>query len=121
MRKISIFASGSGSNAENIIQYFSNKPEFCIKKVFCNVPDAYVLERVKKYDISTVVFNRAELKNPEMILRQLQEDESDLIVLAGFLWLMPSCILRETAMRHTGSCEGLKTVSGPPMRSVSLR
>ena len=99
MRKISIFASGSGSNAENIIQYFSHKPEFCIKKVFCNVPDAYVLERVKKYGIPTVVFNRAELKNPEMILRQLQEDETDLIVLAGFLWLMPSCITNVYANR----------------------
>ena len=92
MKKISIFASGSGSNAENIIQYFANKPEFCIKKVFCNVPDAYVLERVKKYQIPTVVFNRAEMKNPEFVLRQLQEEETDLIVLAGFLWLMPPCI-----------------------------
>ena len=92
MRKISIFASGSGSNAENIIQYFANKPEFCIRKVFCNVPDAYVLERVKKYQIPTVVFNRAEMKNPEFVLRQLQEEETDLIVLAGFLWLMPPCI-----------------------------
>jgi phosphoribosylglycinamide formyltransferase-1 len=92
MKKISIFASGSGSNAENIILYFSNKPDFCIKKVYCNVPDAYVLERVKKYQIPTVVFNRAEMKDPNIILRQLQEDETDLIVLAGFLWLMPACI-----------------------------
>ena len=66
MKKIAIFASGSGSNAENIIQYFAQKPQFCVKSVFCNVPDAYVLE--------------------------LQEQEIDFIVLAGFLWLMPSFI-----------------------------
>ena len=47
MKKIAIFASGSGSNAENIIQYFAQKPQFCVKSVFCNVPDAYVLERAK--------------------------------------------------------------------------
>lgn len=99
MKKIAIFASGSGSNAENIIQFFANQPEFCIKKVFCNVPDAYVLERVKKYQIPSVVFNRSELKNPEIILRQLQEDETDLIVLAGFLWLMPPCITAAYADR----------------------
>ena len=99
MKKIAIFASGSGSNAENIIQYFANKPEFCIKKIFCNVPNAYVLERVKKYQIPTIVFNREEMKNPEIVLKQLQEDETDLIVLAGFLWLMPPCITTTYANR----------------------
>lgn len=92
MKKIAIFASGSGSNAENIIQYFMNRPDFCIKKLYCNVPNAYVIERVQKYQIPTVIFNRKELQNPDAVLRQLQEDETDLIVLAGFLWLMPSCI-----------------------------
>ena len=77
MKKIAIFASGSGSNAENIIQYFAQNPQFCVKSVFCNVPDAYVLERAKKYRIPSFVFNREEFRNP---------------VLAGFLWLMPSFI-----------------------------
>lgn len=91
MKKIAIFASGSGSNAENIIRYFAQKPEICIKKIYCNVPDAYVLERAKKYNIPTVVFNREEFRNPEKILRQLQQEEIDFIVLAGFLWLIPAC------------------------------
>lgn len=99
MKNISVFASGSGSNAENIIQYFAKKSNFCIKKVYCNVPNAYVLERVKKYQIPTVVFNRQELKNPEIILKQLLADETDLIVLAGFLWLMPPCITAAYANR----------------------
>ena len=92
MKKIAIFASGSGSNAENIIQYFAQKPQFCVKSVFCNVPDAYVLERAKKYRIPTFVFNREEFRNPDKVVRQLQEQEIDFIVLAGFLWLMPSFI-----------------------------
>ena len=92
MKKIAIFASGSGSNAENIIQYFAQKPQFCVKSVFCNVPDAYVLERAKKYGIPTFVFNREEFRNPDKVFRQLQEQEIDFIVLAGFLWLMPSFI-----------------------------
>ena len=92
MKKIAIFASGSGSNAENIIQYFAQKPQFCVKSVFCNVPDAYVLERAKKYRIPTFVFNREGFRNPDKVFRQLQEQEIDFIVLAGFLWLMPSFI-----------------------------
>ena len=92
MKKIAIFASGSGSNAENIIQYFAQKPQFCVKSVFCNVPDAYVLERAKKYRIPSFVFNREEFRNPDKVFRQLQEQEIDFNVLAGFLWLMPSFI-----------------------------
>ena len=92
MKKIAIFPSGSGSNAENIIQYFAQKPQFCVKSVFCNVPDAYVLERAKKYRIPSFVFNREEFRNPDKVFRQLQEQEIDFIVLAGFLWLMPSFI-----------------------------
>ena len=75
MKKIAIFASGSGSNAENIIQYFAQKPQFCVKSVFCNVPDAYVLERAKKYRIPSFVFNREEFRNPDKVFRQLQEQE----------------------------------------------
>lgn len=92
MKNLAIFASGSGSNAENIIRYFAQKPEICIKRVYCNVPDAYVLERAKKYNVPTLVFNRPELHDPEKILHQLQEEKTDFIVLAGFLWPMPPCI-----------------------------
>lgn len=92
MKKIAIFASGSGSNAENIIQFFAKNPEISVNSIFCNVPGAYVLERAKKYNIPAYVFNREEMKNPEKVLRQLQEQEIDFIVLAGFLWLMPPCI-----------------------------
>lgn len=92
MKKIAIFASGSGSNAENIIRFFANNPEISVNSIFCNVPGAYVLERAKKYGIPAYIFNREEMKNPEEVLRLLQEQEIDFIVLAGFLWLMPPCI-----------------------------
>ena len=92
MKKIAIFASGSGSNAENIIRYFDQKPEICVKKIFCNVPDAYVLQRARKYNIPASVFTREEFRDPGKLLQQLKEEEIDYIILAGFLWLMPACI-----------------------------
>ena len=92
MKKIAIFASGSGSNAENIIQYFLSKPEISVDSVFCNVAEAYVLKRAEKYNIPTFLFNREDLKNQEKVLQILQERQIDFIVLAGFLWLMPACI-----------------------------
>ena len=93
MKKIAIFASGSGSNAENIIQYFLSKPEISVDSVFCNVAEAYVLKRAEKYNIPTFLFNREDLKNQEKELQILQERQIDFIVLAGFLWLMPSFIV----------------------------
>ena len=93
MKKIAIFASGSGSNAENIIQYFLSKPEISVDSVFCNVAEAYVLKRAEKYNVPTFLFNREDLKNQEKVLQILQERQIDFIVLAGFLWLMPSFIV----------------------------
>lgn len=93
MKKIAIFASGSGSNAENIIQYFLSKPEISVDSVFCNVAEAYVLKRAEKYNIPTFLFNREDLKTQEKVLQILQERQIDFIVLAGFLWLMPSFIV----------------------------
>ena len=93
MKIIAIFASGSGSKAENIIQYFLSKPEISVDSVFCNVAEAYVLKRAEKYNIPTFLFNREDLKNQEKVLQILQERQIDFIVLAGFLWLMPSFIV----------------------------
>ena len=58
MRNIAIFASGSGSNAQNIAEYFSNDPEIRVSLILANKPDAYVLERAKKLGIDSVVFNK---------------------------------------------------------------
>lgn len=93
MKKIAIFASGSGSNAENIICFFNKDPEMKVDSVFCNVPDAFVFKRAEKYHIPSFLFDKEEMQNPRKLLRQLRERGIDFIVLAGFLWLMPACIL----------------------------
>lgn len=94
MKKIAIFASGSGSNAENIIIFFAKNPKIGVDSVFSNVSDAFVLERAKKYNIPTFTFNRNELKQPEFVLAKMKERGIDFIVLAGFLWLMPDSIIQ---------------------------
>lgn len=99
MKKIAIFASGSGSNAENIIRHFALNDRISVNSVFCNVPDAYVLTRAQKYNIPAFVFNKQELNDPTRLLQQLQERQIDFIVLAGFLWLMPSHIISAYSRR----------------------
>lgn len=89
-KKIAIFASGSGSNAENIIQYFQNsdkKVEIAI--ILTNKKDAFVIERAKKHQIPYIIFNRDEFYNSNNIIDILKEKQIDLVVLAGFLWLVP--------------------------------
>ena len=91
--KILIFSSGSGTNAEQIIRYFSPKPSVEILGVYSNNPSAFVLERAKQLDVSTHVFNREQFNNPADLLKDLQAQSPDLIVLAGFLWKIPTHII----------------------------
>ena len=92
-KKIAIFASGSGTNAENIINYFQNKKEVEIKSVYTNNPKAYVIERAKKFNIPVTVFNRKDFYDSQRVLNNLLEQKVDFIVLAGFLWLVPESLL----------------------------
>lgn len=94
MKNIAIFASGSGSNAENLITYFSNSETYRINLVLCNRKDAYVLERAKRLDIPTIVFNREDLWG-DKILDILRENQTYAIVLAGFLMMIPPTFLTE--------------------------
>ena len=94
MKNIAIFASGSGSNAENIINYFSDNPNVSFPLILANKPDAYVLDRAKRLKIPTYVFNRETFYKTDEVLKILEEVKTDLIVLAGFLWLVPENILR---------------------------
>lgn len=93
MKKIAIFASGSGSNAENIINYFQNDAENVVKIVFCNKPNAYVLERAKRLNVPTFVFGREDFYHSGMVLNELKRLDIDMIVLAGFLWKVPDAII----------------------------
>lgn len=91
--KIAIFASGSGTNAENIIQYFSEKISFQVVLIVSNKQDAYVLERARKYNIPSVVFSKNDFVKGDDVLSILREYEIDFIVLAGFLLRVPENLL----------------------------
>jgi phosphoribosylglycinamide formyltransferase-1 len=99
MRNIAIFASGSGTNAENIIKYFSNKKSAKVKLVLSNKPEAYVLKRAEAHQIKSFIFDRHDFYYTGRILKLLQEYKIDFIVLAGFLWLVPEDILRNYPSR----------------------
>ncbi len=88
-KNLILFASGSGSNVENIARHFETDPRVCIRGVFCNNPKAGVIERCQRLGLSLYCFNRAAFEDPAGLLRLLQCLQPDLIVLAGFLWKIP--------------------------------
>ena len=94
MKKIVLFASGSGTNVENIIRYFQEKKTAEVVAVFCNNPNAKVLERAQNLNIPTFVFSKEAL-NSTLVLEKLSEYQPDLIVLAGFLLQFPIAIIKE--------------------------
>jgi len=91
--KIALFASGSGSNAENIIRYFSNNERFIFPVIFSNKTNAYVHERAKILNIPSYTFSKEDFHVGEPILRLLKEKEIDAIVLAGFLLKIPQALI----------------------------
>jgi phosphoribosylglycinamide formyltransferase 1 len=94
MFKIAIFASGSGSNAQKIIEIFENNPQVEVALILSNKPDAYVLERARNFQIKTFVFDRTTFYETSQIIDLLQTAQIDLIVLAGFLWLIPANLIQ---------------------------
>jgi phosphoribosylglycinamide formyltransferase-1 len=93
MRNIAIFASGSGTNAENIIRYFSTRNTAQVSLILSNRREAYVFKRAAALNIRSVFFDRKELYVTDKVLRYLSFYKIDFIVLAGFLWLIPDNIL----------------------------
>lgn len=93
MRNIAIFASGSGTNAENIIKYFSNRNSARVALILSNNREAYVLKRAAALGVKSFFFDRADLYEKENVLGYLSANRIDFIVLAGFLWLIPENIL----------------------------
>ncbi|WP_411766244.1 phosphoribosylglycinamide formyltransferase [Winogradskyella sp. A3E31] len=95
MKRIVIFASGSGTNAENLIKFFHNRETASVIQVLTNNPYAKVLERCKNLNVSALSFNRVAFSKSEDVLNILKSTKPDLIVLAGFLWKFPEFILKE--------------------------
>jgi phosphoribosylglycinamide formyltransferase-1 len=89
MKRIAIFASGSGSNAQKIIEYFSASKEIVVDSLWSNNENAYALIRAEKLGIETFTFESDEFYRSNEILDRLYDHRIDMIVLAGFLWLVP--------------------------------
>ncbi len=93
MKNIVIFASGSGSNAENIGEYFKDSNSVKITAVFTNNANAGVIKKMKRFGIPCVVFTKDDIISKEYFLIKLYQYRPDLIVLAGFLWLIPNYLV----------------------------
>ncbi|WP_375237788.1 phosphoribosylglycinamide formyltransferase [Aurantibacter sp.] len=95
MKRIVIFASGSGSNAENLIKFFQNSENANVTLVITNNPYAKVLGRCKVLKTPALSFNKPAFFDSDVILNVLKAENPDLIILAGFLWKFPEVILKE--------------------------
>lgn len=95
MNNIAIFASGSGSNAQNIIEHFYTNKDTCVKLVVCNKPDAYVLERARKLNVDAVVLNKEVLTGEDSseLISLLKSYGIGFIVLAGYLLKIPQALI----------------------------
>lgn len=91
--RIALFCSGSGSNAQKIIDYFAQKQSAEVALLLANTPKAYALERAKNSGIATHVFSRADFYESAAVIEKLRQNQIDLIVLAGFLWLVPASLI----------------------------
>ncbi|QLG45481.1 phosphoribosylglycinamide formyltransferase [Costertonia aggregata] len=89
MKRIVLFASGSGSNVENIVRYFQDNPKVMVAGVLTNKSDAKVLDRCDHLNINGLFFNRHAFSKTDCVLDILKTMRPDLIVLAGFLWKIP--------------------------------
>lgn len=92
MIRIVIFASGSGTNAENIIKYFKKSKLISVVQVLSNKKNAKVLERANRLKISNISFDKEDFITTDLVLNSLKE-KADFIILAGFLWKIPAKII----------------------------
>lgn len=92
-KRIAIFASGSGSNAQKIMEHFKRHPDAEVALILSNNPEAYVLQRADNFEIPSHVFEKRDFYESDEIVQLLKKLEIDLIVLAGFLWLIPKNLL----------------------------
>ncbi len=91
--RLAIFASGSGTNAEQIMLHFKDRPKIEVALMLSNKPDAFVLTRAKKFNVPTKVFSRQQFRERDEVLHWLLDEKISHIILAGFMWLMPASII----------------------------
>ena len=95
MKHIAIFASGNGSNAQAIIEYYKNHSSIKVALVVTNNPDAGVIKIAHQHKIISAIVSKEFLGNEEMMNRLLQAQQIEMIVLAGFLQLVPAFLLQK--------------------------
>jgi phosphoribosylglycinamide formyltransferase 1 len=95
--RIAIFASGSGTNAEEIFKRFQKHKSIEVVLLLSNNPQAFALERAKNFEVASKVFNRVIFRESEEVLTWLQEKSVTHIVLAGFMWLVPDYLIKAYA------------------------
>ncbi len=93
-KRIAIFASGSGSNAQKIMEHFKHHTDAEVVLILTNNPQAYVLQRADNFEVPSHIFTRHEFYKTDDVIRLLKNLNVDLIVLAGFLWLVPQSLLK---------------------------
>jgi phosphoribosylglycinamide formyltransferase-1 len=98
LKNLVIFASGSGSNAEKICEYFKDSTEVLITHIFSNNPEAGVISRAERLAIPYTIFTKAEYKDGTL-LKKIQSLNTDWVILAGFLWLIPSDFIQAYPQR----------------------
>lgn len=99
MKRIAILASGTGTNAERIIRHLAGNSEVQVTLVLSNNPDAAVLQKAECLGVQTKVFTKAELNITGEVLHLLKDNHIDLIVLAGFLLLIPDELVQAYSNR----------------------
>ena len=93
-KNVAIFASGEGSNAQNIIDYFKTSKNIRIALVVSNKSTANVLNRAKENNIPTLILERTSFFESNNVIDKLKNANIDLIVLAGFLWMVPENLVK---------------------------
>lgn len=94
LNRIAILASGAGSNAANILEYFKNSNLVKVVLIATNNPNAGVLQFAKKFDVDSVVFDKTTFREGDGFLKELKSRDVDFIVLAGFLWKVPASLIQ---------------------------
>ncbi|MDQ3048100.1 MAG: phosphoribosylglycinamide formyltransferase [Bacteroidota bacterium] len=94
MKNIAIFASGEGTNAQKIIDHFRQSARGRVSLVVCNKPGAGVLRRAEQANVPVLMINRSSFYESDEVIRHLHSNNIDLIVLAGFLWMIPADLIQ---------------------------
>ncbi len=91
---IAVFASGSGSNAQQIFEHFKQHSAVKVALLVCNKSDAFVIERARNFGIPVLLITKDDFQNEWVLLSVLKERQIEFIVLAGFLWLIPPFLVK---------------------------